>query len=55
MEGYISFFAVLGPLPLLVLGGGGALVVVVARAVPLAAGSLGSALSTEIKFFLKPF
>ena len=55
LEGYISLFAVLGPLPLLVLGGGGALVVVVARAVPLAAGSLGSALSTEIKFFLKTF
>ena len=55
MEGYISFFAVLGPLPLLVLGGGGALVVVVARAVPLTAGSLGSTLSTKIKFFLKPF
>ena len=50
---YMSLFAVLGPLPLLVLGGGGALVVVVARAVPLAAGSLGSTLSTEINFFLK--
>ena len=39
--------------PLLVLSGGGALVVVVARAVPLAAGRLGSALSTGNKLFLR--
>ena len=41
--------------PLLVLSGGGALVVVVARAVPLAAGRLGAALSTENKLFLGTF
>ena len=39
--------------PLLVLSGGGALVVVVARAVPLAAGRLGAALSTGNKLFLR--
>ena len=47
----MTIFALLSPL--LVLGGGGALVVVVARAVPLAAGLLGSAFSTEIKLLLR--
>ena len=43
---YMSLFAVLGPLPLLVLGGGGALVVVVAGAVSLAPGRMRPALAT---------
>ena len=47
----MTIFALLSPL--LVLGGGGALVVVVGRAVPLTAGLLGSAFSTEIKFLLR--